>query len=257
MLIRKFKLIDLRSIKFLDAVEFSADSVHIWIARLDIPSVQIQDLRNILSKDELDRAKRFSVEQHRTHFIAGRGFLRLILSRYLEISPDLIRFRYTSFGKPILDIQPEEKTLHFNLSHSNGIALYAFSKGSKIGIDIEYLQHQIAFKQLSEQFFAPNEIKVLRVLSDAKQRMMFFQLWTRKEAYIKAIGQGLSFPLNQFDVSQSPDTPVLHLNTTEDVGLGLTRWYVKNFIPLEAYMAAIALEGNHHHFSYFQAFCRF
>lgn len=248
----KFDLIDLRSKKLPEAIdELSADSVHIWLAHLDIAAVQIRDLSNILSKDEWDRAKRFVFEQHRTRFIAARGFLRLILSRYLEHNPELIRFRYNPFGKPMLDIVSEEKTLQFNLSHANGIALYALSKGS-VGIDIEFLQRQLAFEQLSEQFFAPNEAQVLRGLPEAEQRISFFQLWTRKEAYIKAIGKGLSLPLDQFDVSQSPDNPVLHLNAT-NAEFGLSPWYVKNFIPQQGYMAAIALEGNCHKISYFQA----
>jgi 4'-phosphopantetheinyl transferase len=245
-----FDLIDLRAKKRPDAVKFSENCVHVWQAHLELSSFQLQEFSGFLSEDERDRAKTFLFAQHRTHFIAARGFLRLILSRYLSIHPKLIRFRYTAFGKPVLDFPLAENPLHFNLSHSEGIALYVVSK-RECGIDIEALHQQIDFMQLSEQFFSANELKRLHELPDSAQRTMFFQLWTRKEAYLKAIGQGLSLPLHQFDVSQSPDKPVLHLNTTDDE-IEETDWYVKNFIPQEGYMAAVALKGNHHQISYFQ-----
>jgi len=170
---------------------------HVWRASLDLPPAQLDALASSLSEDELARAARFKFDLHRNRYIAGRGRLRRILASYLHSDPAAIRFAYNPQGKPSLP----GGGLQFNLSHSGAEALYAVSLDVELGIDIECLNPAIEVEKIAANFFSPAEVAAILALPPLRRHVRFFDFWTRKEAYVKALGHGLSIPLNEFDVS--------------------------------------------------------
>ena len=162
--------------------------VHIWQADLNLSNLILQRLEKLLSPDEQQRAQRFKFEKDRHSFIAARGILRTILSRYLNLTPEIIQFNYSPKGKPFLThVNP---VINFNLSHSNGKAVYAIALNQTLGIDLEAIR-SIEALSLAKRFFCESEYHWLTSLSPHQQNTAFFQLWTCKEAYLKATGEGL------------------------------------------------------------------
>jgi 4'-phosphopantetheinyl transferase len=225
--------------------------IHLWLARLDVAENQRSYLEGILSPDECQRAEKFASDQIRAHFIAGRGFLRCILSRYLQMEPAQIRFRYNRRGKPFLERSIGKDALHFNLSHANGLALFGFTRTSEIGVDIEYINDQTDIEQTVALVFSPAETAAFQALPAAQRRNAFFQFWTRKEALIKAMGDGFSLPLREFDVSQAPEKPVLPI-AAPNIQSADKQWRIKDINVLPGYVAAIAREGNKGPVSFFR-----
>jgi 4'-phosphopantetheinyl transferase len=219
------------------------DAVHIWRIALDIDDAVFSRLWDILADDERRRADRFHFEKDRRHFTAGRGALRAILAGYLDLRPQEIRFIYTNYGKPLLTNANEP--LRFNLSHSHGLALLAVTLGREIGVDLEYVRDNLERdgELLAERFFSSREVAVLRSLPHELRRQAFFTCWTRKEAYIKANGKGLSLPLDQFDVTLHPDEPAALLATRPDAQEA-GRWSICGLSPADGYVAALAVEGH-------------
>ena len=173
--------------------------IHIYAAPLNLPPSQIQQLRSLLSQDEQARADRFVFPLHQQRFIAAHGILRIILGTYLNTSPADLQFDYSEHRKPSL-AGAQVKNLFFNLSHSDDLAVYAITRSGELGIDVE----KIATKNnsdIAERFFSNSEIAALAALPSAQQVAGFFQLWSRKEAIIKANGRGFSQPLSSFSVS--------------------------------------------------------
>src|SRR5262249_51209659 len=160
---------------------------------------QVGSLQRVLAADEHGRAQRFRFQRHREHFIVSHGVLRIVLARYLEMEPSQLQFCYNPFGKPALSDQREE--IHFNLSHSHGLALLAIARGREVGIDIERVNPSIVNEGIPERFFSRGEVSNLRALPIDLQPAAFFDFWTLKEAYIKARGFGLTVPIDQLELS--------------------------------------------------------
>ncbi len=193
-------------------LKLAANEVDVWRAQLELPSSNMQGLKSTLTDDELERAKRFSFETDRQLFIAARGILRSILSRYITIHPDNLRFYYNQYGKPYLDPEINPDLLNFNLSHCGGLALYAIARNREVGVDVERVRSDFQFEEIAKRFFSLNELAVLSTTPAEKRLEAFYTLWTRKEAFIKANGKGLSLPLESFDVSLTPgESPVLSM----------------------------------------------
>jgi len=192
-------------------LELGPEEVDLWLAPLDCSTTSSRALIKTLSADEAARADSFNFAHDRARFIATRGILRDLLSKYLGCAPVEIRFAYQARGKPQLE-QTECTTgdLRFNLSHCGTAALYAFSWGKEVGVDIELIRPGVPWERVASRFFAAREIAKLQQLP-AHQRMTgFFTCWTRKEAYLKARGEGLFIPLDAFEVSAAPcETPML------------------------------------------------
>lgn len=220
-----------------------SDEVHVWQAVLNRPLSQVQSLFHILAVDERARAEQFVFQRDREHFIVAHGMLRAILSRYLHSTPEHVSFRYSSYGKPALSEESGDDTLRFNLSHSHGLALCAVTRGREVGIDLERIRSNVEFEQIAERFFSHREVATLRMLPPDLQQQAFFLCWTRKEAYIKARGEGLSLPLDQFDVSLVPGEPAALLHTQGDPYETL-RWSLQELTPAANYAAALAVEGQ-------------
>jgi len=218
------------------------DEVHVWRAALNIKESRVQSLRRTLTADERARAERFHFQQDREHFIVARGLLRAILGRYLDVDPSQLRFSYSPYGKPSLARESGGGDLCFNLSHAGGLALYAVTRGRDIGIDVERIRADLADEQVAERFFSPREVAALRALSGNMQPLAFFNCWTRKEAYIKARGEGLSLPLDQFDVSLAPGEPAALLRINGNAQEA-SRWFLQELAPSPVYAAAVAVGG--------------
>jgi len=220
-----------------------SDEVHVWRAALDQTTSQIESFRHTLAADEQARVERFYFRRNREHFIVARGVLRALLGFYLNNAPECLSFRYSSHGKPALAWESGGDMIRFNLSHSHGVALYAVTRGREVGIDLEYIRSDLEVEQIAERFFSRREIATLRALPIDLRTDAFFLCWTRKEAYIKARGEGLSLPLDQFDVSLIPGEPAALLSTHRGSHEAL-RWSLQELTPAPGYVAALGVEGH-------------
>ncbi|MGB7292541.1 MAG: 4'-phosphopantetheinyl transferase superfamily protein [Thermodesulfobacteriota bacterium] len=217
--------------------------IHVWSADLNVSQQLLKALENTLEVKEMDRANRFHFEKDRRHFIAARGILRVILGRYLKLKPDSLKFIYTPHGKPKIPNELDQNYLKFNLSHSHGHALYAITSGREIGIDIERVRANLSVEKIAKRFFSPLEFKMLNALPPSERIEGFFNCWTRKEAYIKAIGEGLSIPLNQFDVTLNPSDQAKIVSIRGDSTLA-SNWSLYPLTPAPGYVGALAVEGK-------------
>ena len=215
--------------------------VHIW--RVPLDESLVTELRQLLSPDECARADRFHFERDRNRFIVARGSLRTILGAYLKRNPPELSFSYSQYGKPSLFGEPASSELSFNLSHASELALIAVTRDRRIGVDIEFIRPDLASEQIAARFFSPHEVAALRALPQDVQSEAFFNCWTRKEAYIKAIGEGMSLPLDQFNVSLAPGSAAALLGNVKDVG-EISRWSLRELHPGAGYRAAVAVEGH-------------
>ncbi|HEX8891390.1 MAG TPA: 4'-phosphopantetheinyl transferase superfamily protein [Pyrinomonadaceae bacterium] len=219
------------------------ETVHVWHARLDQFADQATRMWHLLSADEREWAERFHFPQDREHFITARALLRILLGRYLDVPPQQLSFSYSPYGKPALAGEGERDSLRFNVSHSDGVALYAVTRGREIGVDVERVRHDVVGESIAEHFFSAREVASLRALPTGLQPQAFFNCWTRKEAFIKAKGDGLSFPLDQFDVSLVPQEPPALLSIRNDPRKA-SRWALQSLPVGEGYIAALAVEGH-------------
>jgi 4'-phosphopantetheinyl transferase len=226
-----------------ESLKAARDEVHVWLMALDQSPSYIRGLLSILSADERDRASRFHFPKDHDNYVVARGTLRIILGRYLGMEPYRLRFSYTYYGKPALEKSFEGESLRFNLSHSHGLALLAVARDRELGVDIEWIRAGISDEEIAERFFSDKEVRMLRGLPRDLQDIAFFNCWTRKEAYIKAKGEGLSMPLSVFDVSLVPGEPAALLETRRDP-LECARWSMRELITAPGFAAAIAVEGN-------------
>ncbi len=211
--------------------------VVIWSASLEPGEFWLDRFRSVLSTDEVDRADRFRFEKHRRRFTAARGILRFLLAAQTGTSPESIRFGYETHGKPFI-----EGAIRFNMSDSGPFAVYAMTLGKEVGIDIEQIREIHDAGALARRFFAPGEAEII-LRTETDQRSAFFTCWTRKEAYIKARGEGLSMPLDSFEVSIDPAERPRLVSAAIDPA-EVTRWSMDAFTPATGYIAAIVIEGS-------------
>ena len=208
--------------------------VHVWRLALDQPESVVAGFRATLEADEIERAGRFHFEKHRRHFVVGRGGLRYVLSRYLDVKPEEFRFSYGAFGKPALD------QLRFNMSHSHDLALFAVAADRELGVDVERIRADFASEDIARRFFSRVEVAAFNALDKEQQVAAFFRCWTRKEAYIKAIGRGLSEPLDAFDVTLTPGEAAALLRAERG---DASRWALFDIDAGGGYAAALAVES--------------
>lgn len=216
--------------------------VHVWLATLDPLPEPLHLLRQSLSPEELARAEGFRFDRDRDAYVAGRAIVRRLLSRYLGCPAEKVSFARGVYGKPAL-VSPDGGMLRFNLSHSDGLALFAVAFGREVGIDIEKVRAAAATSGLAERFFSSDEIAALRLLRGAEREAAFFACWTRKEAYVKARGEGLSLPLRSFSVTVDPDRePALTRCGGEESELN--RWMFRDVRPGPEWAATLVAEGR-------------
>jgi 4'-phosphopantetheinyl transferase len=219
------------------------DEVQLW--RIDLGAVGAGESRweKLLSSDELKRASRFHFPRDRQRFVTSRALLRTILAAYLATDPGSLSFSYSNKEKPSLGLAHADSNLAFNISHSGGVALLAFTRGREIGVDVEQARSNFDVEAIARRFFSPAEQKQLAALPAEKRADAFFRCWTRKEAYIKATGNGLSLPLSQFDVALEPGESNALLATRPD-GSEAGRWLLREVPGGPGYIAALCVRGH-------------
>jgi 4'-phosphopantetheinyl transferase len=216
------------------------DAVHVWSVAAETQSAVVDRLELLLNGEERARAGQFRFEQDRKQFVLTRGLLRKLLALYLERDAAGLEFVYSEHGKPSLQNSPND--VRFNLSHSAGRSLFAFTRGHEVGVDIEFMRSDIEFERLSDMFFSETERNTLRSLEADTRREAFYRCWTCKEAYIKARGEGLSLPLEDFDVAIEGDRA--ELQATRPDPREAAKWFMQRLDVGQGYAAALAVEGQ-------------
>jgi 4'-phosphopantetheinyl transferase len=219
------------------------NEVHVWRAVLDMSTAELERLARLLSPDEQVRARRFRFQKDQEHFIAARGILREILSRYLVRDAAQLLFGYGPFGKPGLAPGSGADGLCFSLSHSQGLALFAITRDREIGVDLEQIQTDFAWELVAGQFFSAREVGALRSLPAAMGCKAFFDYWTCREAYVKAKGDGLGHPLDDFESSLIRERPA-DLKCAGGRRQETCRWTIEKLDPGTGYAAALAVSGQ-------------
>ena len=221
------------------------ETLHVWSGRLDVDATALEAYALVLSDDELARANRFRFDKDRTHFVVTRGVLRYLLGAYIHVPAQEVAFGYGQKGKPKL-ANPETGVC-FNVSHSHGMGAWAFGLNRSVGIDVEYVKRSVNIEAVGKRFFSDNEWVQLCHLPEAERRNSFFRCWTRKEAFVKALGDGLTFSFKAFDVTIGDMSQVQHIEGVHDP----QNWLLKTFKPAPDYVGALAVEGQvkvvHHH----------
>jgi 4'-phosphopantetheinyl transferase len=224
--------------------QLASDEVHSWCASLDVQDETSARLYATLNPDERNRSARFQFERDRQRFIVAHGVVRELLGRYLQVQPRQIRFVYNAFGKP--DLSPEFDTrLKFNLSHSAGRALIAVA-ATNVGVDLEYIRAESDYADIARCFFSAAEVDYLSALARHLYPEGFFSCWTKKEAYIKASGEGLAIALNSFSVPPTTDPadgPV-DLRVASNNTVPAKRWSLFTLRPAPGFAGALAIEGS-------------
>lgn len=217
-----------------------------WLIDLLGSDFEVQRAQLVLSSDEVARARRFHFERDARRYTIAHTALRTILGRYLALEPAELAFTTNPHGKPSLALGRAYSgaSLSFNLSHSGELGLVAVARGRRVGVDIEQVRPEFANGQIAEHFFSPAEVHTLSALPAADRVQAFFRCWTRKEAFVKARGEGLSIPLNSFDVTLRADEPAALVRVANDPGEA-SRWSVMA-VPVDTgrtYEAAVVVEG--------------
>ncbi|MEK7793989.1 MAG: 4'-phosphopantetheinyl transferase superfamily protein [Candidatus Hydrogenedentota bacterium] len=217
--------------------ELTGAQIDVWRIALDTPG-EIGSLHGLLDDAERARADRFIRAEHGRSFTIAHAALRRILGNYLEIAPERVRFSESGKGKPRID---GDSDIEFNLSHSGELALVAVTTGRAVGVDIESMRERDAQRNIAERYFSRGEVDALFTLPEAEQSAAFYRCWTRKEAYIKALGLGLTYPLDGFEVSLDESSPRLVWSKEGDAET--KRWTFSNLNPGPGYAGALAAEG--------------
>ncbi len=223
---------------------FGDGSIEVRTFRLDVGPEAVCASAALLSEAERQRANRFAFDRDRRRFIVARAELRRLLSERLGVHATSVEFDYGAYGKPRLGHHYVESNLRFNLSHSNELVIYAFSHGREIGIDVERVRLIHDAYALAERFFSQRENDAYRALEPRDKLLGFFNCWTRKEAFVKALGKGLCHPLNCFDVSLAPGKPA-RLLRLEGASGEASGWDMQSFHPAPGFVGAVVIEtGN-------------
>ena len=217
--------------------QLRSNEIHVWLNSLVIEASTQSLLHSYLSADEKQRAARFHFERDQIRFIAARGTLRTLLGLYLRKQPGELQFRLEQQGKPALAPESAERSLSFNLSHSDDVAVFAFGWKRNIGVDVERIRTGVEHADIARCHFSAEEIRSLASLAPENRSRGFFYCWTRKEAYIKANGRGLQIPLDSFDVNLEPGTPACFLRGVDP------SWRIVGFEADQQYPAALVYDG--------------
>jgi 4'-phosphopantetheinyl transferase len=219
------------------------DAVEIQIARLMVEDGELHALAALLSDDERARATRFVFDRDRRRFIIGRARLRQLLAGRLDVPPGTISFVRGAHGKPALADRFRDSRLCFNLSHCDDLAVYAFVRGRDVGIDVEAVRPLPDADTMASRFFSTDERAAYMALPAGDRALGFFNCWTRKEAFVKAVGDGLSHPLDSFSVSLIPSEPaaIVRVGDTPGAECG---WCLESFVPAPLHVAAVVVRTD-------------
>ena len=215
--------------------------VDLVAANLDLTPDSLHRMSLWLSEDERQRAGRFAFERGWRRFVAARGRLRELLAERLAVHPESIAFSYGKHGKPALAAPLAKSGLRFNLAHSGELAVYAFSRGGAVGVDVEVARTLPDADAIAARFFSAAEQRAYCALQPCHKQRGFFNCWTRKEAFLKALGDGLHQPLDTFDITLAPGEParILRVGDTPGDECG---WRLETFVPAPGYVGAVVIE---------------
>jgi 4'-phosphopantetheinyl transferase len=220
--------------------ELSGRAVHVWPVSIYGEDSVVKRFQGFLASDEMDRAERFRFAHLRWSFILTRGALRILLGRYMNAAPRDIQFSYGSKGKPALRA---DHRLQFNASHSGDVALFAFTMDCEIGVDVEAIRPMPDMEDVAKRFFCAEETAELMSLPPDQREQGFFLCWTRKEAYIKATGDGLSTPLDAFRVTLLPGAAAGMIHLERNL-IAAQAWTLQDLSPAPGYAAALAYRDS-------------
>jgi 4'-phosphopantetheinyl transferase len=215
------------------------DEVHVWLADLNQSEFPAREIDRILSEEERERAARFYVQKDRNHFALGRAMLRSILGRYLNADPRHLEFSRGPHGKPVLVTERGADTLCFNIAHSHDVALCAVARGRDVGVDVERVRTDVDVDLIAERFFSQREIAALRLLPPEMRLKAFFTCWVRKEAYVKATGDGLAMGLDSFTPGEPP--ALLDVEGHPEEALA---WSLRELDVAPSFAAALAVRAG-------------
>jgi 4'-phosphopantetheinyl transferase len=221
---------------------FADNAIEVVTTRLDIAPEPIAELAKLLSNAERQRASRFAFDHDRRRYTVARAQLRQLLAARLGVLPESVELTYGAYGKPALARRFADLKLCFNISHSEDIAVYAFAFDREVGIDVEAIRPLSDADAIASRFFSRRENITYCALNPCDRPLAFFNCWTRKEAFIKALGDGLYRPLDRFDVSLTPGEParILCVENTPGADCG---WRMDSFSPTSGFVAAIVTES--------------
>jgi 4'-phosphopantetheinyl transferase len=220
----------------------SAVHVHLWSSSLNLSPESLDEAYTILADDEIERARRYKLPGDRRRFVSARVFLRKTLATYLSVSPFELSFVYGAFGKPGLSPRPDGTRVEFNLSHSGDMAILAVTGGPDVGIDVEQVIPMSDLQGMASRFFSAYENAILSEVPLHIRDLAFYCCWTRKEAFLKALGCGLAHPLNSFDVSLDERRP--RLVAVRGDGEAPSTWTLVHLCPAPGYVAALVVKGQ-------------
>jgi 4'-phosphopantetheinyl transferase len=224
-----------------DRRDLHHNAIHVWRVPLDKSAGEVDALEKLLTPDEDERRERYRFEVDRRRFAISRGTLRLVLGSYLDANPRDLRFQVGDHGKPSLMSHSAE--ISFNVSRSADLALIAVSRKRELGVDVEYMRGFESQTSVAEQLFAPSEAQAIRSMPPASREAAFYACWSRKEAYVKARGAGLSFELDRFEVSVGPDEAPALLRVRDEPSEP-ARWRMVDLRPAPGCMAALVAENG-------------
>ena len=220
-------------------IKLNKNIVHVYYTDLTKAYNCLQRFYKMLSDDEKDRAGKYHFEKDRNNYLVSRGLLRLILSKYLSIKAQEIIFEYNKYGKPYL----KNNNLSFNIAHSSSTFIMTVTKEYDIGIDIEFMRDDLEIINMANNFFSEYEIKELLSLDQTNRLEGFYNCWTRKEAFIKAVGKGLSIPLDSFDVELDPEKLVKILDIRFN-SYPIEEWQIIDLSLIPNFKCAVAVKNN-------------
>jgi 4'-phosphopantetheinyl transferase len=217
------------------------DAIDVVVTGLEVEAEAVHASAALLSDAERQRASRFAFDRDRNRFIVARARLRQLLAARLGVGPASVELVYGARGKPALARRFAHSGLRFNVSHSNDVAVYAFAPGREVGIDVEAVRVIRDADDIAARFFSRRENEAYLALDPRDRPLGFFNCWTRKEAFIKALGDGLSHPLDRFDVSLTPGEPAKILRVDSTPG-GDCEWTLHSFVPEPGFIGAIVVQ---------------
>jgi len=223
-------------------LELSSQHVDVWRSTTQLPAMQRISLQQCLSPLEIERANRYRIMDRREEFIIARGLLRTLLARLLREDPLDLEFSIGSKGKPALRRPDTGSAIRFNVSHSHGIILIAMTHDREIGVDVEMIRDKTDHERMAQRFFSPAECEQLQRLPEADRQRAFFHCWTRKEAFLKATGMGITLALDSFDTAFWPAENAQLLATRWDEDEA-GKWSMMHLAPSPEHVGTVAVEG--------------
>ena len=231
-------------------LSLAKEDVHVWLSFTEEMLPRFRSFLATLAADEIEKARRFHFQKDRDRYVLARGVLREILSIYAGIHPSELRFCYGAHGKPAFTSEGGDERLSFNLSHANGVVVYVVTHDREIGVDLEYLSEGIDVREVAGRCFSRREVSLLEQLPTGLRQEAFLTCWTRKEAYVKARGEGLSIDLQSFEVLTHGDlVPRLHIESDPRAA---AQWSLMDLDAPAGYVGALAVEGNAHRVRYWR-----